>query len=62
MIERIKKEDRGIYVCVADNQVGDGDRRPVKVQVECKLLLKYFSIFCFVILRVPFNNLSDKVE
>ncbi|XP_014664691.1 PREDICTED: lachesin-like [Priapulus caudatus] len=34
IIDRITKEDRGIYVCVADNQVGDGDRRPVKVKVE----------------------------
>lgn len=30
----MKKEDRGTYYCVADNQVSKGDRRNVNLEVE----------------------------
>ncbi|XP_034479497.1 lachesin-like [Drosophila innubila] len=33
-IKSLKKEDRGVYICVADNGVSEGDRRNINVEVE----------------------------
>lgn len=33
-IDEVSKEDRGLYYCVADNEVGKPDRRSVNFEVE----------------------------
>lgn len=33
-INSVRKEDRGTYYCVADNQVSKGDRRNINLEVE----------------------------
>lgn len=48
-IHDIRKEDRGTYFCVADNGVGGGDSRNIRVDVECKCItLIFFLVYHFI--------------
>ena len=42
-LQNVKREQSGIYTCVAHNIEGDGVSNPVNLNIKCKLLCSIFT-------------------